>query len=347
MSSDYPAPNLRPGGYNIYTVVILARNPGGRFGGYKADFFINPMEQQCAFCRQIPRDPYRVPCGHLFCQDCLFNYLINLRQPCNQCRAPINEDDCVSDPQLTKLISDSSISCPFSEKCQWVGPLSSLSLHFSECTRVNPMTRSWMQSIQLRLSSLAGESGRLERRVDRLSELVKKMDSSCEAATYEYEKRLGWIGNQMNGIQEVLRTSPGDDFIEPTPVPRFLQPTDLYGFASLDIDDENLTPSLRYDLGRCNYQIPPRQENPEPSPKRNFRFSVYEDHVRLDTGDLDFALDHPDDDNHDDDEIEVFVHDDTDFIPHFPSEPESVKCLNCFKMNPGTSKYCNACNRIL
>ena len=337
MSSDYSTPK-RSGGYNIYTIVTLARNPGGQFGGYRTCFFINPVEQRCAFCKQIPRDPYRVSCGHLFCQDCLFNYLINLRQPCNQCHAPIREDDCVSDPWLTKCIAESSISCPFSEGCKWAGPLSYLSLHFSECTQINPMTRSWMQSIQSHLSNLAGESGRLERRVDRLSELVKKMDSSCEAATYEYEKRLGWIGSQMNGIQEVLGTPPGNEFIEPTPLPPFLKPADLQDYPS--IDEEHMTESLMYDIRRCNPQTLPRLENPDPSSKKKYRFSVYEDHVRQDTGDSDLDLD-------DDEPIEVFIHDETEFIPHIFDGNRTVKCLHCYKMTPATSKHCQLCRRVL
>ena len=345
MSSDSLTSNLRSGGYNIYTVITLVRNPGGQFGGYKTCCFMNPVEQQCAFCRQIPRDPYRVSCGHLFCQDCLFKHFIDLRQPCNQCNTPIRRDDCVSDPQLTKLIADSSIYCPFSDKCQWAGPLSSLSLHFSECTQINPLTRSWMQSIQSHLSNLAGESGRLERRVDRLSELVKKMDSGCEAATYEYEKQLGWIGNQMNGIQEALGTFPGNEFTEPTPVPRFLKPPHLGDYPSLNIDEAHMTESLRHDLGR----------NSDLLPKRKFRFSVYEDHVREDTGDLDFEL-NPDPDPDPDldldldldpdlEEIEVFVHDGTGYVPNMLNE--NVKCLNCHQMTPATSSICQFCKKFL
>ncbi|KAI6659984.1 E3 ubiquitin-protein ligase NRDP1-like [Oopsacas minuta] len=345
MTSLEDTPNLKPVGYNIYTATVLVRNPGGDFGGYKSRFFISPVESYCGFCRQTPREPHRVACGHIFCHDCLFTNIVNLRLPCNQCHTPVRRDDCVLDIQLSRRIADSSISCPFSENCKWAGYLSRLSLHFSECTHVNPMIRSCIQSIQSHISDIAEESERLERRVDRLSELVRKMDCRCESATCEYDKQLSWIGNQMNYFhQHVLNYSPKKEPTYQGYEPHFKMPTLGQNYPSLNIPVDEMSDSLKFDLGRVQQHLPPRDEEiVQTTPKRNYKPSVYEDHVRKDGGDSDFELDLLDD-------IDAFPHDEFGHplpIPPVYPEVEFKMCLHCQHFNVPTLKRCESCARII
>jgi hypothetical protein len=41
----------------------------------------------CPVCRSAPRDPVRLECGHIFCQDCIGRWLIE-RPCCPVCRRP-------------------------------------------------------------------------------------------------------------------------------------------------------------------------------------------------------------------------------------------------------------------
>ena len=243
-------------GYSIFTTILLSRNPGGNFGGYQSKFFTGPVEVLCIFCGCVPRDPHRLACGHIFCHDCLFNNILS-RQVCTQCNNPVKREDCIPDEILASRISRSTIHCPYSTQCQWQGYIGGLAVHFSECDSVAPLLRSWMQSIQVHISSVEAETDRMESRVDRLKEQVSQMGNKCDAAGYEHERQLGWIENQMDYLKQEVLGSPRKsytnrtifDFNAPTPA----QPT-------------NVDPTLPPHPPPHHPHSPPHHPHPHPPP---------------------------------------------------------------------------------
>ena len=107
------------------------------------------------------------------------------------------------------------------------------------------------------------------------------------------------------------------------------------------IDETDMTESLRLDIAMTKQQMPPRAEPAEPNttPRRNVRFSVYEDHVRQDAGDATLELYEPDD--------VIAYRNDMFAFPQFVADPAFNKCLHCDRFNVSASKRCKFCERII
>ena len=184
--------------------------------------------------------------------------------------------------------------------------------------------------------------------MDRLSELVNKMGGRCQAAGYEYEKQLTWIGNQMDYVQQdVLDTPPKRYDHTPGPPQGYnrapFQPPGVQSqeYASLMMDEIEMTESLRIDIAMMRQQMPPSPQPADPGTPagRNVRFSVYEDHVRQDAGDPDVELYEPHD---------VIRHQNDMYqFPQLRDGPEFKQCLYCDQFNVSTVKRCEFCARVV
>ena len=180
--------------------------------------------------------------------------------------------------------------------------------------------------------------------MDRLAELVNRMNSRCEAAGYEDGKQLNWIGNQMDYVQQdVLKFSPMRyDPPQRYAPPPFQPPVATQDYTSLFIDETDMTESLRLDIALTRQQMPPtpvpaKRNSPQ---RRTVRFSVYEDHVREDAGDADVELYDPDD-------VIEYNNNDMFAFPQIRPDSEFRKCLHCDRFNVSGSKRCQFCGRVL
>jgi hypothetical protein len=86
----------------------------------------------CCICVDILTKPQRTPCGHVFCNDCICDWLSLDKKNCVACREPLNFDDLQSDRIIESLIGNLEVRCPNTE-CAWRGKSSRQSAHLREC----------------------------------------------------------------------------------------------------------------------------------------------------------------------------------------------------------------------
>ncbi|XP_004210207.2 E3 ubiquitin-protein ligase LNX isoform X1 [Hydra vulgaris] len=128
----------------------------------EARHFLNPesvsVHLYCSVCQDVFREPFRAPCGHSFCKECINSWL-SQSQTCPEDRKPINQKQLHYDFILANIIGDQMVACPFRSKgCEFVNKLETLSSHKKSCV-FNPINLpSFMKESPFSINPNLGES---------------------------------------------------------------------------------------------------------------------------------------------------------------------------------------------
>ena len=86
----------------------------------------------CCICCEVFTNPQRTKCGHIFCLDCITDWLELDKRTCVTCREPLSFEDLQRDRILESLIGNLQCKCP-NDACTWCGKFSRLPHHINEC----------------------------------------------------------------------------------------------------------------------------------------------------------------------------------------------------------------------
>eukprot|EP00347_Sterkiella_histriomuscorum_P007077 403350340 len=101
--------------------------------------FVNPTViskyLMCSICTEVFIDPTRIPCGHLYCRECIEQWCQNQQRApsCPHCRQTFKRNQIVKDQLAYNLINEFEIFCP-NRGCNWKGALESIQGHLPQCT---------------------------------------------------------------------------------------------------------------------------------------------------------------------------------------------------------------------
>lgn len=101
--------------------------------GYDEKRFKQEVDSEffCSICLDVLRDPVQVPCGHVYCSQCICEWSANHNNTCPNDGSSITSMGVVG-YNFKNLLNRMNICCEF-EGCDWTGPLSSLDGHVSLC----------------------------------------------------------------------------------------------------------------------------------------------------------------------------------------------------------------------
>ncbi|XP_043110287.1 RING finger protein 151 [Puntigrus tetrazona] len=104
-------------------------------GGYEVEQFVDTPDDDliCVICRAVLRCPVRLKCNHVFCKECILQWMKRqVKCPC--CRQPIDQNQMLVLFKLSKSIGRLSIKCRNAQQgCRATFPLSNEYLHISSC----------------------------------------------------------------------------------------------------------------------------------------------------------------------------------------------------------------------
>ncbi|KAF4675603.1 hypothetical protein FOL47_007555 [Perkinsus chesapeaki] len=87
----------------------------------------------CSVCCEVFTDPICAwPCGHTFCQECLYQWLDLRNTTCPECRQTITRQNCHKDLMARKFLDEQDVYCPY-RGCLWDGKHGDLEAHMGEC----------------------------------------------------------------------------------------------------------------------------------------------------------------------------------------------------------------------
>ncbi|XP_067285683.1 RING finger protein 151 [Pseudorasbora parva] len=106
-----------------------------RTGGYEVEQFVDTPDDDliCVICRAVLRCPVRLKCNHVFCKECILQWMKRqVKCPC--CRQPIDQNQMLVLFKLSKSIGRLSVKCRNAQQgCRATFPLSNEYLHVSNC----------------------------------------------------------------------------------------------------------------------------------------------------------------------------------------------------------------------
>ena len=106
--------------------------------GYEVELFLNQVDEEflCSICLSVFEYPVQVPCGHVFCRICIWNWLLD-HESCPVDRSPslIKDMARVAIP-LKNILDRLEIKCRF-EGCDHVFTLARIDSHDMKCP-LNP-----------------------------------------------------------------------------------------------------------------------------------------------------------------------------------------------------------------
>jgi E3 ubiquitin-protein ligase NRDP1 len=101
----------------------------------------------CPICQDIFEDPYRITCGHTYCQKCLTQWE-KTSKFCPLCRKIYNKRYSGRDLLAQTMINDAIVTCIY-KGCPWKEKLSKLQNHIDSCLfepNRFPNLQKWFQS---------------------------------------------------------------------------------------------------------------------------------------------------------------------------------------------------------
>ena len=72
----------------------------------------------CSVCREVFENAVRTPCGHVFCMDCVGEWLDFGNSNCPDCRKPLHHSSLQSDCLVNGVIGNLEVLCPNSKAMQ-------------------------------------------------------------------------------------------------------------------------------------------------------------------------------------------------------------------------------------
>lgn len=104
--------------------------------GIPEDIFVSPdqipLHLFCAICLDIHREPFKTPCGHVFCFPCI-RAVTQTSDSCPYCREKISFKELVPDAISEETIGSLMVKCDGGVECDWTGPCRGLFLHKKTC----------------------------------------------------------------------------------------------------------------------------------------------------------------------------------------------------------------------
>jgi len=96
--------------------------------------FLQPPDPNllCVICHEVMSVPQRTPCGHVFCKNCIIDWLSMDKTSCVTCRSPLLFADLQLDRVLASIIGNLKCRCP-NRSCPWRGKYSRRHTHVKEC----------------------------------------------------------------------------------------------------------------------------------------------------------------------------------------------------------------------
>ena len=162
----------------------------------------------CPICQGVVDPPVTTPCDHLFCEECLMQWLQRKEQGaenCPMCNQWLDVDK-IRQPNriILNLLGELERYCAHREEgCTWKGPQETYAAHHKRCEFI---PRKELIS-------------KIERRDARISDLVQVVRSQ-EAALVQSRERLEMVNLENNALREQLQA-----LVLPSPLPFSLPPT--------------------------------------------------------------------------------------------------------------------------
>lgn len=101
---------------------------------------------RCTICQDIFSYPIALMCGHVFCNGCIRDWLVNNRKDtCPECRTPANIRNSHKDMIAHKFLDSVSVYCTYLG-CAWVGRMDELESHAKHCEFNPTKLPTWMVS---------------------------------------------------------------------------------------------------------------------------------------------------------------------------------------------------------
>uniref|UniRef100_A0A673K4Q5 RING finger protein 151-like n=1 Tax=Sinocyclocheilus rhinocerous TaxID=307959 RepID=A0A673K4Q5_9TELE len=102
---------------------------------YEVEQFVNTPDDDliCVICRAVLRCPVRLKCNHVFCKECILQWMKRqVKCPC--CRQPIDQNQMLVLFKLSKSIGRLAIKCRNAQQgCRATFRISNEYLHISSC----------------------------------------------------------------------------------------------------------------------------------------------------------------------------------------------------------------------
>lgn len=101
--------------------------------GYDEKRFKQEVDSEffCSICLDVLQDPVQVPCGHVYCSQCICEWSANHNNICPNDGSTITSMGAVGF-NFKNLLNRMEICCEF-EGCDWTGSLSNLDSHVAVC----------------------------------------------------------------------------------------------------------------------------------------------------------------------------------------------------------------------
>lgn len=119
---------------NFCSILILLRSIFFHFLSHR---FVNLSPDiadnfKCSICLGIFKDPFELPCGHTYCNECIHCHL-SINSSCPECRRSVESIDIKpSNNAVISYLNNLNIKCEF-DGCRQVVGLEQLNVHSKEC----------------------------------------------------------------------------------------------------------------------------------------------------------------------------------------------------------------------
>lgn len=113
--------------------------------GFPLGLFVNELDDtyHCSICRDILNDPVQCRSGHLFCRNCIKQWLAK-HPNCPTCRESLSVNTLSDSLAIKSQINSKVVHCKTkveriadgndgNDACEWTGPLQDLWTHLSTC----------------------------------------------------------------------------------------------------------------------------------------------------------------------------------------------------------------------
>jgi hypothetical protein len=86
----------------------------------------------CPICAEVFSFPIALQCGHVFCEQCIRQWLRPPQKTCPECRQNVDLRYSHRDLIAHKFLDSVSVNCAFLG-CNWIGRMDALKAHASDC----------------------------------------------------------------------------------------------------------------------------------------------------------------------------------------------------------------------